>query len=118
MWARSKSDDKRNDGRAHPEWTAAAFEIAIQHVPDKLLLLARLLHHSHAADHPPRVLHAEERLEELALAGGRLVDPSEHVADVALRIVGVELDRSRETVRTTSREGVREKGEHGGRAQG
>lgn len=42
------------------------------------------------------------------------MDPSEHVSDVALRVVSVEFDRAWETGRTAAGESVEEEGEEGG----
>lgn len=48
---------------------------------------------AHGAGHARARVDAEQRLEELALGRDRLVHPCEHVADVAQRVVRVQLDR-------------------------
>lgn len=91
--------------RSHPQWTATSFQIAVEHLPDKVLLLPdRLL--PDAADHAAVDLDAEQTLEELALACSRLMDPCEHVSHVPLRIVRMELYRTGQSRRAASRERV------------
>lgn len=53
--------------------------------------------------------HAKEPLEELALGGDRLVHPCEHVADIAQRVVRVQLDRAWQPARPAARQGGRER---------
>ena len=50
---------------------------------------------AHGAGHARARVDAEQRLEELALRRDRLVHPCEHVADVAQRVVRVQVDRPR-----------------------
>lgn len=61
-----------------------------------------------AADHPPLILHAKEAFEELPFRSNRLVHPTEHVPDVSQRVVRVQLDRTGQAPRSSTRECVHE----------
>lgn len=72
------------------------------------ILLLTLLKPPHATNHPSIALHAKQAFQELALTSDSLVHPREHVADVAERVVRVDLDGARETTWAAARECVHE----------
>lgn len=120
-------------GRTHLQWPPATLKVFVEQLLDPVPVRPRCLRSFHARldppmptqrmhlAHPPRTffivaLRPKQALEELALARHRLVQPGEHVADVADGVVGVQLDGSWQAVRTAAREGVEEEVENRDRA--
>lgn len=96
--------------RTHLEWSREPLERLIQTLARQQLLLARLPGQiPRLADHPlSMTLDVEQGVQKLSFTRRGLVDPGEHVADVSCRVVCVEFDGSRETVRSAAREGLDE----------
>lgn len=88
---------------AHLQRRAQPTDGTVQELSHPFFLFAATLC-SHRADHPLAFFraHPEEALEELALSRDGLVHPSEHVADIAQRVVRVQLYRSREAARAAA----------------
>jgi len=99
------------------KWAAETRDGCVHELAEPLVL--GVCRRAHGAGHARARVEAEQRFEELALCGDRLMHPREHVADVAQRVVRVQVDRPRACAACAPAgcQGAREGGEERGLAR-